>query len=136
MDIARIARHPTHGRCTRGSMARILVVEDEPITAADLEQKLTALGHEVSWVDKREDAVAQAPGSRLDLVLMDIRLRGLMSGVEAAEQLCEKTGVPIVFLTAFSDQQTVDRACSAQPYGYLLKPFTDRSVATVVQVAL
>lgn len=118
-------------------MARIMVVEDEPITAADLEQKLSTLGHEVvAWSDSGEEAVAQAKGLSLDLVLMDIRLRGAMSGIEAARQLRRESEVPVVFLTAFADQETVDRACLAEPYGYLLKPFSERAIATAVQVAL
>lgn len=118
-------------------MARILIVEDEPITAADLELKLAALGHEVAgWVDTGEDAVAQAPSLHPDLVLMDIRLAGAMDGIEAAAHLREQSSVPLVFLTAFADAETVDRACTTEPFGYLLKPFTERSVATAVQVAL
>ncbi|MBI2394138.1 MAG: response regulator [Deltaproteobacteria bacterium] len=118
-------------------MARIMVVEDEPITAADLEQKLSALGHEVvAWSDSGEEAIAQARDLSLDLVLMDIRLRGAMSGIEAARQLRRQSEVPVVFLTAFADQETVDRACLAEPYGYLLKPFSERAIATAVQVAL
>lgn len=118
-------------------MARILIVEDEPITAADLELKLAALGHEVAgWVDTGEDAVAQAPSLHPDLVLMDIRLAGAMDGIEAAAHLREQSPVPLVFLTAFADAETVDRACATEPFGYLLKPFTERSVATAVQVAL
>src|SRR4249920_556604 len=117
-------------------MARIIVVEDEPITAADLEEKLTALGHEITWFDTGEEVAAEASSIPFDLVLMDIRLRGEMSGIDAAEQLCKQGDVPILFLTAFADQPTVDRASATRPYGYLLKPFTDRSVAAAVQVAL
>jgi CheY-like chemotaxis protein len=117
-------------------MARIMVVEDEPITAADLEQKLGALGHEVTWVDTGEEAIAEARAIEHDVILMDIRLRSDMSGIDAAQQLRQRSDVPIVFLTAFADPQTVERACATLPHGYLLKPFTERSVATAVQVAL
>lgn len=118
-------------------MARIMVVEDEPITAADLEQKLVALGHSVTaLVDTGEEAVAQSAEQTPDLVLMDIRLRTAMDGIEAARLIRARSDVPIVFLTAFADPDTVDRACEAQPFGYLLKPFTERAVATAVQVAL
>jgi CheY-like chemotaxis protein len=67
-------------------MARIMVVEDEPITAADLEQKLGALGHEVTWVDTGEEAIAEARAIEHDVILMDIRLRSDMSGIDAAQQ--------------------------------------------------
>ena len=118
-------------------MARIMVVEDEPVTATDLEHKLTALGHDVvGWSDNGEEAVAQARALAPDLVLMDIRLRGEISGIEAAQQLRQQSEIPIVFLTAFADQDTVDRACETLPYGYLLKPFTERSIVAAVQVAL
>jgi two-component system, cell cycle sensor histidine kinase and response regulator CckA len=118
-------------------MTRIMVVEDEPITAADLEQTLVALGYEVTaWVDNGEEAVTRAEKLEPDLVLMDIRLRGALNGIEAARQLRKQNDVPIVFLTAFADRETVESACETQPYGYLVKPFTDRSVATAVQVAL
>jgi two-component system cell cycle sensor histidine kinase/response regulator CckA len=117
-------------------MSRIMVVEDEPVTAADLEQRLTALGHDVSWLDSGEEAVARAPALEPELVLMDIRLRGSLSGIDAARLMREQRDVPIVFVTAFADQETVDRACATQPHGYLLKPFSERSVATAVQVAL
>src|SRR5262245_54411543 len=104
-------------------MSHVLVVEDEPITAADLEQKLLDMGHEVTWFDTGEEAVHRARDLAPDLVLMDIRLRGDLNGIETARQLREQREVPIVFLTAFADQSTVDRACATQPYGYLLKPF-------------
>jgi len=120
-----------------GCMARIILVEDEPITATDLERVLNGLGHDVAgWFDNGEDAVAEAAKLKPDLVLMDIRLRGKLTGIEAAALLRAEGGTPLVFLTAFADQETVDRACDTEPYGYLLKPFTDRSVATAVQVAL
>ena len=118
-------------------MARIMVVEDEPITAADLEQKLIALGHDVTaWSDTGEDALLQARTSAPDLVLMDIRLRGAMTGIETARKLREQSDTPVVFLTAFADPATIDQACETHPYGYLLKPFTEQAVASAVQVAL
>ncbi|MBC7172719.1 MAG: response regulator, partial [Polyangiaceae bacterium] len=108
-------------------MAHIMVVEDEPITAADLEQTLLGMGHELSaWADSGEEAVAQAKKLAPDLVLMDIRLRGEMTGIEAAERIRRDADIPVVFLTAFADRDTVDRACATHPYGYLVKPFTER----------
>jgi PAS domain S-box-containing protein len=123
-------------------MARIMVVEDEPITAMDLEQMLVAIGHEVAgWSDAGEEAVEKARALSPDLVLMDIRLQGEMTGIEAADRIREEarshgSSTPVVFLTAFADKETVDRACRTSPYGYLVKPFTERSVAAAVQVAL
>src|SRR4051794_32952470 len=118
------------------AMSHVIVVEDEPITAADLEHRLDAMGHEVTWFDTGEEAVARAPSLAPDLVLMDIRLRGELNGIDAARMLRDQSDTPIVFLTAFSDQATVDRVCETHAYGYLLKPFTERSVETAVQVVL
>src|SRR5690349_3495675 len=117
-------------------MSRVMIVEDEPITAVDLEEKLTHLGHEVTWFETRTDAIAHAQSSEVDLVLMDVRLRGELSGFDAAQQLRAHRDVPIVFLTALADRDAVDRVCSAQPYGYMLKPFTDRTLAAAIQVAM
>jgi PAS domain S-box-containing protein len=123
-------------------MARIMVVEDEPITAMDLERMLLAIGHEVAgWSDAGEDAIEKAKELSPDLVLMDIRLQGEMTGIEAADEIRKEAQAhgdttPVVFLTAFADKDTVDSACRTSPYGYLVKPFTERSVAAAVQVAL
>jgi len=116
-------------------MSHVMIVEDEPITAADLEQKLGDLGYEISWFDTGEEAVAQARDLSPDLVLMDIRLRGDWSGIDAARQMRAERDLPVIFITAFADPDTIDQACQTQPYGYLLKPFTERDVAAAVQVA-
>lgn len=117
--------------------ARILVVEDERLVAADISQCLQQLGYEVtgtavSAVDALRQAVMKTP----DLVLMDIKLKGGIDGVQAAEALYECMNVPVVYLTAFADVETVERAKQTFPSGYVLKPFDDRSLRTAVELAL
>lgn len=116
---------------------RIMVVEDEALVALDLTTKLRQLGYEVpGGVFTGEEAVQQAQALLPDLVLMDIRLAGEMDGVEAAQQIHRNLNIPIVFLTAYSDDPTLERAKSAEPMGYLIKPFEQREVYTTVEMAL
>ena len=117
--------------------ARILVVEDERLVASDISRCLQQLGHEViatavSAVEALRQAVRKTP----DLVLMDIKLRGGIDGVQAAEALYERIDIPIVYLTAFADSETVERAKHTFPSGYVLKPFDDRSLKIAVELAL
>jgi signal transduction histidine kinase len=117
--------------------ARVLVVEDERIVALDLATTLRRLGYTVEGpVDTGERAIDTARASRPDLVLMDIRLRGEMDGVAAAERIGAETGAPIVFLTAHSDNETLERAKVAAPYSYLVKPFRQDDLRCAIEVSL
>ena len=119
------------------SAARILVVEDEAIVAEDLRDLLEGLRYEVAAVvPSGREAIAKAVELRPDLVLMDIKLKGAMEGTEAAVKIREQTGPPVVFLTAFADERTLERAKTACPYGYLTKPFDQRTLRTTIEVAL
>ncbi|GIX30187.1 MAG: hypothetical protein KatS3mg124_0659 [Porticoccaceae bacterium] len=116
--------------------ARILVVEDEALTALDLESQLAELGHEVCGVaDNGPEALALARRERPDLVLLDIRLKGSMDGIEVARALAG-SGCAVVFLTAWNDEATVAEAVAADPTGWLAKPFDRRELAAAVAVAL
>ncbi len=116
---------------------RILVVEDEAITALDLEQTLSLLGYDVArMVATGEEAIAAAAESKFDLVLSDIVLRGRMDGIEASAEIFRTHGVPIVFLTAYGDWSTLSRARDAEPYGYLIKPFHAEALRATVETAL
>ena len=116
--------------------ARILIVEDEAIVAMDLKLHLEQLGYEVpAMAAGGEEALMLAERLRPDLVLMDISLGAGMDGIEAADQL-QRLGLPVVFLTAFADETTLERAKASGPYGYLLKPFEERSLHTTVEMAL
>jgi len=117
--------------------ARILILEDDRVVARDIQKQLTRIGHEVLGMAVRgEDAVALALEMRPDLVLMDIRLGGEVDGVEAAGQIRRQCQSPVVFLTAYSDDDTLRRASEAEPFGYLLKPFEDSQLRTVIEMAL
>ena len=106
--------------------ARIMVVEDERIVAMDTEELLRGLGYQVcSGAASGEEAVLSANRQNPDLVLMDIRLGGEIDGIKAAEVMRGKLDVPVIFLTAFSDDETLDRAKRTGPFGYLLKPFKE-----------
>ena len=116
---------------------RILVVEDEPIVAADLKVRLDMLGCKVvGTAASGEKALALAEQLLPDLVLMDIRLEGAMDGVEAAQQIRQRWHLAVVYLTAYADDATVDRAKVTEPFGYILKPFKDRELKTVIEMAL
>jgi PAS domain S-box-containing protein len=117
--------------------ARILVVEDEGIVALNLRRSLAGLGYEVIGVAATAaDALELASTGRPDLVLMDIHIRGNVDGIDAAVRLREQGGAPVVFLTAYADEGTVERARRAAPYGYLVKPFSAPELRTTIETAL
>ena len=101
----------------------ILIVEDEAIVAHDLQQTLTEQGYDAFAVAASADeALLRAAERCPDLVLMDIRLKGMRDGISAALELRKRFGAPVVYLTAHADDRTIDRAKISEPYGYLLKP--------------
>ena len=117
--------------------ARILVAEDERIVAMDIRSQLTGLGYKVTaTAASGEDALVATASQRPDLVLMDIRLDGDMDGIEAAEAIRARLDIPVVFLTAYSDQETLDRAKRSAPFGYILKPFEERELHVAIECAL
>lgn len=116
---------------------RILIVEDENIVAKDLEFTLKDLGYAISGVvDSGEEAVKRAKDDRPDLVLMDIMLRGGMDGIEAAEKIRSGFNVPVIYVTAHSDRELIERAKLTEPFGYLLKPFNERELHSTMEMAL
>ncbi len=115
---------------------RILVVEDESIIARDIQDSIGELGYDaVGHALTAEEALAMADQVQPDLVLMDIQLQGAMDGLAVAHQLRLRFNLPVVFLTAFSADDVLERAKLAQPYGYVLKPFTARELKTVLAMA-
>lgn len=115
---------------------RVLIVEDELIIAQDLSHTLRRIGHSVvDVVTSGEAALTAVVRLQPDLVLMDIRLSGAMDGIEAARQIYSRWGVPVVFLTAHADDQTVREALLAEPWAYLLKPFDERELEVAIAVA-
>jgi PAS domain S-box-containing protein len=116
---------------------RILIVEDEAVVARDIAQQLTDLGYEiVGHATNAEQAIALAGELRPSLVLMDIKLAGEMDGIAAALAIRERFALPVIFLTAFAENETLAQAKLSEPCGYVIKPFTERELHTVVQMAL
>jgi DNA-binding NtrC family response regulator len=117
--------------------ARILVVEDEAVVALDVQGRLRRLGYQVvGTAASYEGALARAAELRPDLVLMDIALRDGPDGIAAAERLRTELAVPVVFLTAFADADTLERAKRASPHGYIVKPFEGRDLRATIEIAL
>ncbi len=115
----------------------ILVVEDESIVARDIQYTLRRLGYRVPrTTGTGEEAIKLARELKPDLVMMDVQLRGVLSGVEAAAFIHNENSTPIIFLTAFADEATLERAKSAGPLGYLIKPFEERELGIAVEMAL
>ncbi len=115
---------------------RIFLVEDEPIIASGIVRKLEQLGDGVTGrTGHGESAVRMVDGDPPDLVLMDIKLEGPMDGIETAAEIRKRHDVPIVFLTAFADEATIQRATGEEPFGYIVKPFTDRELSGAIEVA-
>jgi CheY-like chemotaxis protein len=115
----------------------ILIVEDEAIVANDIKETLTSLGYGVAGTVKSgEIALQKIAETQPDLVLMDIHLAGRMDGIEAAGQIHAKYGIPLIFLTAYADNALLDRAKVTQPYGYIVKPYDERELHSVIEMAL
>ncbi|MGL4550887.1 MAG: response regulator, partial [Gemmataceae bacterium] len=117
--------------------ATILVVEDERIIAKGIEKRLQAMGYAVAGLAATgEEAVGAAAELRPDLILMDISLGGGMDGVEAAGLIRRQCDLPVVYLTAFSDPATLQRAKVTEPFGYVLKPYEDKDLQTAIEIGL
>ncbi len=116
---------------------KLMIVEDETIVALDLQDHLQSLGYEVvGTASTGAEAVRKAEKSRPDLVLMDIILKGSMDGVEAAEIIRTRFGIPVIFLTACADDATLQRAKVTEPFAYVLKPYEERELHGHIEIAL
>ena len=115
----------------------ILVIEDEAIVSKDIQQSLKKLGYNiVGSAATGEKAVELAKELKPDLVLMDIMLKGEMSGIDAAEQIKKDINVPVIYLTAYADENTLAKAKVTEPYGYIIKPFKEVDLHTSIEMAL
>jgi DNA-binding NarL/FixJ family response regulator len=116
----------------------VLIVEDEPIPAMELQSTLEALEYNVLGMEKRgEEVLDRLESESADLVLMDIRLDGDMDGIETAEKIRDRSpSTSIVFLTAYSDEETLERAREIKPEGYLVKPITENDLKSTLKMAL
>jgi PAS domain S-box-containing protein/putative nucleotidyltransferase with HDIG domain len=116
---------------------KVLVVEDESVVSKDIQESLKGLGYTVcGTASAGEEAIKKAESLQPDLVLMDIVLRGDIDGVEAAETIRSRFHIPVIYLTAYSDEHTLNRAKVTEPSGYILKPFDERELHTTIEVAL
>ncbi len=119
------------------SKTNILVVEDESIVAKDIQHSLKKLGYTVVGIcSNGEDAIKTAEELKPDLVLMDIMLKGDMSGIEAASFIREKYNIPVIYLTAYADESTLSKAKVSEPYGYIIKPFKEIDLHTSIEMAV
>jgi PAS domain S-box-containing protein len=117
--------------------SRILIVEDEFVTATAIQMSLEGLGFEVAGTtDTGEDAIRSAGELRPDLILMDIQLIGEMNGITAAGIIREKYRIPVIYLTGQSDDATISSALESEPFGYIVKPFEEKNLKTSITMAL
>jgi CheY-like chemotaxis protein len=117
--------------------ASVLIVEDNAVVAHDLKNRLTGMGYLIiDVISSGEEAVETSRHLLPDVVLMDIRLSGEMDGITAAAQIGEKYHIPVVYLTAHSDEETLARARETRPAGYVLKPFEPRNLYVAIEMAL
>ena len=115
---------------------KILIVEDERIIAMDLAKRLEDMDYYICGIESTgKEAIEKISESKPDLILMDIEIKGDLDGIETAERL-KHLSIPIIYLTAYSDQQTLERAKLTEPYGYILKPFNEKEISSTIKMAL
>jgi diguanylate cyclase (GGDEF)-like protein/PAS domain S-box-containing protein len=116
---------------------RIIIVEDEKIIALDLQRRLERFGYRVvGMASDGHEAVEAVREQQPDIILMDIMLAGEMDGIEAAKEIKRRFAIPVIFLTAYTDEKTLERAKEVEPFGYILKPFKERELYTTIDIAL
>ncbi len=116
---------------------RIFVVEDEPLILFDLRETLEDIGYEISGIASTAiDALSKIPNSKSDLVLLDISIDGAQDGVDVAHQLNATVQLPFIFLTAFYDETTLERARATKPSGYIVKPWDENNLKANIEIAL
>ena len=119
------------------AQTNVRVVEDESIVSKDIQHSLKKLGYNVVGAAATgEQAVKLAVEAQPDIILMDIMLKGEMNGIEAATQIRQETNIPVIFLTAYADESTLNKAKVTQPYGYIIKPFKEIDIHTSIEMAL
>jgi two-component system, response regulator PdtaR len=115
---------------------KILIVEDEGVVAMEIMSELEALGYAAATYDSGEETLEDIELSMPDLVVMDIRLQGKMDGIETAERIREKHDIPVIFLSAYTDDGTIEKARATAPYGYIVKPFAMKDLQRAIEIAL
>ncbi len=118
-------------------MFKILIVEDEPIIAADIQDLLVSEGYTVIGIAHRgEDALDMLSTRKPDFAMLDINLAGHLTGIDVAEHIHDHYKIPYLFLTSFDDEKTLSEAQRYAPYGFLVKPFQDRTLLTSIKMAI
>jgi CheY-like chemotaxis protein len=118
-------------------MANIMIVDDEVVVLTQLEECMELLGHKiVGEATSGEEAVTVAHNSNPDLILMDIKMPGKFDGIDAAEKIKAEKDIPLIFLTAYSEKEFIERAKKVGPFGYLIKPFQREEIKATVEIAL
>jgi len=116
---------------------QVLIVEDESIVATDLQNSLQNMGYDVvDVIDSGEQALKVLENHHLDLVIMDIGLKGSIDGTKAAGIIRDRFSIPVIYLTAYSDDNTLEKAKKTEPYGYILKPFEEKELHSIIEMAL
>ncbi len=119
------------------TLIKILVVEDEMIIGAKISMQLTSLGYEVTGILPRgEEAILHVADNRPDIVLLDINLKGKLDGIETASQLQQHGPIPIIYITANSDEATFNRAKSTKPYAFIAKPFKQLDLQRAIELTI
>lgn len=117
--------------------ARIMIVEDEWIAAEDTRNRLEDLGYTVSSLASTgKEAIQKAEEDKPDLVVTDIVLEGEMDGIEVAKQIYSRFNIPFIYLTAYADDKILERIKITEPFGYIVKPFTDEDLTIAIELAL
>jgi two-component system, LytTR family, response regulator LytT len=115
----------------------IFIVEDESIVAKDIQNSLTKLGYNVvGSANNGKDAIDRITALKPDLILMDIMIKGGLTGIDVSEKIKEKMNIPVIFLTAYADEATLSRAKITEPYGYVLKPFKEIDLHSTIEMAV
>lgn len=115
----------------------VLVVEDESIVSKDIQHSLKKLGYNVvGAASTGEKAFELATSERPDIILMDIMLKGTINGIETAERVKRELNIPVIYLTAYADEATLEKAKVTEPYGYIIKPFKEVDLHTSIEMAL
>lgn len=117
--------------------ANILIVENETIVAQDIKTTLEHLGYSISGISSTgKDAIEKAEKTKPDLILMDIHLKGEMNGIETTKKISDKLNIPVVFLTAYADDEVIERAKHVKAFGYIVKPFEENNLNSTIQLTL
>ncbi|RLC53275.1 MAG: response regulator [Candidatus Cloacimonadota bacterium] len=118
-------------------MKKILIVEDEQIFAQDLKMIMESEGYSVeSIVDSGTEAIKKIEQNKPDIILMDIKIHGKIDGIDLTKEIQKKNNIPIIYLTAYTEKSTVDRAMETNPVAYMVKPIFDNDLIDVVKKAL